>query len=45
MSNLKAIIMKHFVLAVFTVALALAGYSQAEMPVVWEQDMGIKYCS
>jgi len=43
MFNLKAKIMKKLILTVFAVAFTLTGFTQADMPAVWSQDMGIKF--
>ncbi len=43
MCNLKAKIMKKLTLATFVALLTLSGFAQADMPVEWEKDMGIKF--
>ena len=43
MFNLKAMNMKKLVITFIGIALAFSVFSQAEMPVVWEKDLGIKF--
>ena len=43
MFNPKSIFMKKLIFTVMAVAFSFLGFAQGEMPVVWAQDMGIKF--